>query len=317
MNTAIYLVKAVILITAGVTIANLVLESSLMRRLSVLITPFCRASNLPKECVFSLVAAFFNPTAGKSALAGFYRNGRISETETTLTAVMSTFPIVVGESLFRVQAPIALVLLGPFIGGIYIFLNLFSSFLQSFAAFLYSKSHFPAQPEAEKKAEKKAEIEAGAEAEVEPKSERMRRALKKSFGSLKKVIPITVVAFLVVDLLFRSEIINYIGLLFDPALRVLGLPGESVTVLIADLAHFSAGYATVAALLANGVVTAKQAVLTLLVGSLLIITLIYLKFSLSMYISLFGRLGVKISVVNYLSSLLSKVVVILLVLILM
>jgi len=309
MNTAIYLVKAVILITAGVTIANLVLESSLMRRLSVLITPFCRASNLPKECVFSLVAAFFNPTAGKSALAGFYRNGRISETETTLTAVMSTFPIVVGESLFRVQAPIALVLLGPFIGGIYIFLNLFSSFLQSFAAFLYSKSHFPAQPEAEKKAEKKAE--------VEPKSERMRRALKKSFGSLKKVIPITVVAFLVVDLLFRSEIINYIGLLFDPALRVLGLPGESVTVLIADLAHFSAGYATVAALLANGVVTAKQAVLTLLVGSLLIITLIYLKFSLSMYISLFGRLGVKISVVNYLSSLLSKVVVILLVLILM
>jgi len=309
MNTAIYLVKAVILITAGVTIANLVLESSLMKRLSVLITPFCRASNLPKECVFSLVAAFFNPTAGKSALAGFYRNGRISETETTLTAVMSTFPIVVGESLFRVQAPIALVLLGPFIGGIYIFLNLFSSFLQSFAAFLYSKSHFPAQPEAEKKAEKKAE--------VEPKSERMRRALKKSFGSLKKVIPITVVAFLVVDLLFRSEIINYIGLLFDPALRVLGLPGESVTVLIADLAHFSAGYATVAALLANGVVTAKQAVLTLLVGSLLIITLIYLKFSLSMYISLFGRLGVKISVVNYLSSLLSKVVVILLVLILM
>ncbi|HDN68775.1 MAG: hypothetical protein OCU12_04655 [Methanophagales archaeon] len=309
MNTAIYLVKAVILITAGVTIANLVLESSLMRRLSVLITPFCRASNLPKECVFSLVAAFFNPTAGKSALAGFYRNGRISETETTLTAVMSTFPIVVGESLFRVQAPIALVLLGPFVGGIYIFLNLFSSFLQSFAAFLYSKSHFPAQPEAEKKA--------GAEAEVEPKSERMRRALKKSFGSLKKVIPITVVAFLVVDLLFRSEIINYIGLLFDPALRVLGLPGESVTVLIADLAHFSAGYATVAALLANGVVTAKQAVLTLLVGSLLIITLIYLKFSLSMYISLFGRLGVKISVVNYLSSLLSKVVVILLVLILM
>ncbi|PXF51135.1 MAG: nucleoside recognition protein [Candidatus Methanophagaceae archaeon] len=313
MNTAIYLVKAVILITAGVTIANLVLESSLMRRLSVLITPFCRASNLPKECVFSLVAAFFNPTAGKSALAGFYRNGRISETETTLTAVMSTFPIVVGESLFRVQAPIALVLLGPFVGGIYIFLNLFSSFLQSFAAFLYSKSHFPAQPEAKKKAE----IEAGAEAEVEPKSERMRRALKKSFGSLKKVIPITVVAFLVVDLLFRSEIINYIGLLFDPALRVLGLPGESVTVLIADLAHFSAGYATVAALLANGVVTAKQAVLTLLVGSLLIITLIYLKFSLSMYISLFGRLGVKISVVNYLSSLLSKVVVILLVLILM
>ncbi len=313
MNTAIYLVKAIILITAGVIIANIVLESNWLRKLSPLIRPFCRASNLPKECVFSLFASFFNPTAGKSTLAGFYHEGKIGDKETILTVVMCTFPIVIGESLLRVQAPIALVLLGPFIGGIYISLNLLSSFLQTFAAFLYSKSRFPPQ----KDVEEEINVDANGTSQNQNQNQKLKTALKKSFITLKKIIPIMVVAFLIVDLLFKFEVMVYISSFFHPVLRMLDLPGECVTALIADLAHFSAGYATVAALLTKGVITAKQAILTLLIGSMLIITVVYLKYSLSTNISLFGKLGVKITVVNYLSSMTTKLLMILLVLMLM
>ena len=309
MNIAIYLVKAIILITAGVIIANVVLESNLIRKLSPLIRPFCRASNLPKECVFSLFASFFNPTAGKSTLAGFYHEGKIGDTETVLTVVMCTFPIVIGESLLRVQAPIALVLLGPFIGGIYISLNLFSSFLQTFAAFLYSKSRFPPQKDVEE--------EINVDINRTSQNQKLKTALKKSFTTLKKVIPVMVVAFLIVDLLSRFGLMHTISLFFDPVLRLLDLPGACITALIADLAHFSAGYAIVAALLTKGVITAKQAILTLLIGSMLIISLAYLKYTLSTNISLFGKLGVKITVVNYMSSMISKFIIILLVVIVM
>ena len=311
MNTAIYLVKAIILITAGVIIANVVLESNLMRKLSPLIRPFCRASNLPKECVFSLFASFFNPTAGKSTLAGFYHEGKIGDKETILTVVMCTFPIVIGESLLRVQAPIALVLLGPFIGGIYICLNLFSSFLQTFAAFLYSKSRFPPQKDVEE------EINVDINRTSQNQNQKLKTALKKSFTTLKKIIPIMMVAFLIVDLLSRFGLMHTISLFFDPVLRLLDLPGACITALIADLAHFSAGYAIVAALLAEDVITAKQAILTLLIGSMLIISLAYLKYTLSTNISLFGKLGVKITVINYMSSMTSKLLMILLVLMLM
>ena len=95
------------------------------------------------------------------------------------------------------------------------------------------------------------------------------------------------------------------------------MPGEVVTALVAELAHFSAGYATVAALLTKGVITAKQAILTLLIGSMLTITLVYLKYSLSMYLSLFGKLGVKITVITYLSSMIAKLFTILLVMMVM
>ena len=311
MDTAIYLVKAIILITAGVIIANIVLESNWLRKLSPLIRPFCRASNLPKECVFSLFASFFNPTAGKSTLAGFYHEGKIGDKETILTVVMCTFPIVIGESLLRVQAPIALVLLGPSIGGIYISLNLLSSFLQTFAAFLYAKSRFPPQKDVEE------EINVDINRTSQNQNQKLKTALKKSFSTLKKIIPIMVVAFLIVDLLFKLEVMDYISSFFHPVLRMLDLPGECITALIADLAHFSAGYATVAALLTKGVITAKQAILTLLIGSMLIITVVYLKYSLSTNISLFGKLGVKITVVNYLSSMTTKLLMILLVLMLM
>jgi hypothetical protein len=305
MNTAIYLIRAVSLITFGVVVANIVLESDAMRKVSPLIRPFCSAANLPREGTISLFASFFNPTAGKSTLAGFYHEGKINDRETILTLLMSTFPIVVGESLFRVHAPIALVLLGPVIGSIYIALTLLSAFLQSFGAFVYAKLRFP-QPACVDEDIYTATTET-------TKNQKLKTALKKSFATLKKVVPIMVVAFLVVDIMFTLGLMDNISVLFDPILRVLDLPGEVITALVADLAHFSAGYAIVAALLAKGVITAKQAILTLLIGSMLMITLVYLKYSLPMYTSLFGRLGVKITAITYLSSMVAKVIMILLV----
>jgi hypothetical protein len=309
MNTAIYLIRAVSLITVGVIVANIVLESDAMRKLSPLIRPFCRASNLPRAGAVSLFTAFFNPTAGKSTLSGFYHEGKIDDSETILTVVMSTFPIVVGESLFRVHAPIALVLLGPYIGSVYIALGLLSAFLQSIGAFIFAKLRFPQQTCTDE--------ELYADTKEIAKNQKLKSALKKSFATLKRVLPTMVVAFLVVDLLFTLGFMDNISVVFDPVLRVLDLPGEVITALAADLAHFSAGYVIVAALLAKGVVTAKQAILTLLIGSMLTISLVYLKYSLSINLSLFGKLGMKLTVISYLSSMVAKIVMILLVVMVM
>ena len=70
---------------------------------------------------------------------------------------MSTFPIVAGESLFRVHAPLAVVLLSPFIGTAYILLNLFSALIQSGVAFFLARMlHEPyAQPHAQNTQQKR------------------------------------------------------------------------------------------------------------------------------------------------------------------
>lgn len=309
MYAVTYLLKTVLLITAGVILANGILESSVLSKVSPLIRPLCRASNLPKEGAVSLFASFFNPTAGKSTLAGFYHEGKLGEKETILTVLMSTFPIVVGESLFRVHAPIALVLLGPVLGGIYLALGLLAAFLQSFAALIYAKLRFTPPSCLDD------QIYAGI-ARLSS-DEKLKTALKKSFNTLKQTIPILVASFVILELLFQQGVMNHISLLFDPLLRVFDLPGEVITALIAEIAHFSAAYATVSALLTKGVITGKQAILTLLVGSMISITLVYVKYSFSMYLSLFGKLGVKITLITYLSSMVAKLCMILLVILVM
>ncbi len=359
-----FLLRAVILIVVGVILANILMESGVIERLTPLFLPFCHASRLPKECVISLLTCFFNPTAGKAMLAGFYQSRKVSEREALLTSVMSTFPIVAGESLFRVQAPLAVVLLGPFIGTAYILLNLFSALIQSGVAFFLARMlHEPsAQPHAQNTQQKGKAVEGGGavvvqvqeaqrrssvregsveavalersasgtanvneenegkEAETvkereaserkEERMERLKTALIKSVKTLKKVIPTLVIAFLIIDFLLISGGMEVISGIFEPVLHVFGLPGECITAIMADLIHFSAGYATVSALLQSEVINAKQAILTLLVGSILTITMIYMKHSFSMYVSLFGKLGVKISVVNYSFSVITKLFII-------
>jgi hypothetical protein len=307
MDTAFFLLRVAALVTVGVVAANMVLESDALRKLSPLMRPLCRASNLPREGAISLFATFLDSTAGKSTLAGFYHDGKIGDRQTIVTLVMSTFPTVVGESLFRAHAPVALVLLGPVVGGIYVALNLLAAFLQSFGALIYARFRFPRQLCID-------DEQLVAEIAERTWLERLKTALKKSASTLLKVVPFMVVAFLIVDQLFVFGFMEQISIIFNPVLRVLDLPGEVITAFVAELAHFSAGYAIVASLLTKGVVTAEQAILTLLVGSLMTISVTYLKYSLPLYTSLFGKLGVKFTVIMYLISMVTRVFVILLVL---
>ena len=102
---------------------------------------------------------------------------------------------------------------------------------------------------------------------------------------------------------------------FDPLLRAIGLPGESAAALVAQFVHFSAGYAIVASLLDGGILTLETALVTLVLGSMVVITMIYVKYSVPLYLSLFGRLGVKIALVTYAASMAAKVVTVALVMV--
>ena len=101
--------------------------------------------------------------------------------------------------------------------------------------------------------------------------------------------------------------------IFTPIFGILNLPGEAVMVLVANFAHFSAGYATVDILIKNGVLNEKQALLTLLIGNIIGVTMIYLKHSIGTYVALFGRFGLKLAMINYTISIVVKILLIMLV----
>lgn len=316
-----YLIRTTVLMAAGVIVANIAMESNLLASLARPIGLLTRASNLPEGCTASIFACMISPAAGKSALSEFYRRGEVGKTETILTILISTFPIVLGESLFRVQAPIAIVLLGPVVGGTYVLLNLFSSFIQSFSALLYSRLR--RWPEGYAGAERSVTsldaTDGVGERRASFKLDRnsAMTGLSRSVPALRKTIPMVVVTMVLMDLLMSHGAIDGLAAAFDPVLRALGLPGECVAPLAMQFVHFSAGYASVTALMEAGAITSKQAIITLIVGSMAVITMIYVKYSISMYLALFGKFGAKIALVSYLFSMTAKVTTIFLALMLL
>ena len=300
-------VNAVLLVTVGIIFANILAEMGIFSRLSSFTGPFCRVSGLSDACVLSIVAMGVNATAGKSMLAEYYRDGKVTNREVIPVLIMGAFPVVLGESLFRVQLPAALVLLGPIVGGVYTGLNLFSSGIQALFALLYSRrflanpGHAPPPvppPPAAALALNRGVVISGC-----------RRAVP----TLRRVVPITLVALLAFSLLSRTGAMDGVAALFDPILRAVGLPGESAAALVAQFLHFSAGYAIVASLLGEGILTFETALVTLVLGSMVVITLIYIKYSVPLYLSLFGRFGVRISLITYAASMAAKVITIALV----
>lgn len=304
-----YLIRTIILITIGVVFANIVIETNILSKLTSFIKPLCKFSNLPQESVFSIFTTLVDPIAGKSTLAEFYNKNRVTKTETLLTLLISTFPVVLGESLFRVQAPIAIVMLGPTVGGIYVVLNLFSSFIQTFGALIYSKLRLP-----KRKIKNSKDFNSVAHTFVLNK-EVVYKGVNKSLKTLKKIIPIMVIAIILIRVFMEMGGEAYIAKFFNPILNLLKLPESSIPALLAQFMHFSAGYAVVGDLLSNGKLTAKQAIITLLIGSMAVITMIYARSTFPMYISLFGKFGFKLTIIAYLISMMARIITILLVLI--
>lgn len=304
-----YLVEAVLLLSLGIILASILVETGIFSRLSRITRPLCRVSGLSEPSATAIIAIFINPTAGKALYAGLFSDNRVGREEIIPTLVMSTFPVVLGESLFRVHLPAAIILLGPVIGGLHVLLNLFSSFLQMAGAILYTRlvlrKRVP-QPSCDT-----TEIPAQ---EVAFTRDRLDSGLRKAWQQLSRIIPVTVITVLVFTALTLYGVIDLIGAVFQPLLGAVGLPGESSTALVAQLLRSYAGYAVVASLVATGTLVLKTALITLLIGSMMVITMIYLRYTFPLNLSLFGKFGVKITVVSYACSMAAKLITLSLVL---
>ena len=298
-------VNAVLLVIAGIILANILAETGIFSRLSSFTGPLCRFSGLSNACVLSIVAMGVNATAGKSMLAEYYRDGKVTEREVIPVLIMGAFPVVLGESLFRVQLPTALVLLGPVVGGVYTGLNLFSSGIQALFALLYSRRFLAGSGRAPPPVPSAAALMLNREVVL--------AGCRKAVPTLRRVVPVTLAALVAFSLLSATGVMDGVATAFDPLLRAFGLPGESAAALVAQFLHFSAGYAIVASLLDGGVLTFETALVTLVIGSMVVITMIYVKYSVPLYLSLFGRFGVRISLATYAASMAAKVITVALV----
>jgi len=214
--------------------------------------------------------------------AGTEQEGTIDRKEVIPTLIMGTLPVVTGESLLRIQLPAALVLLGPVLGIVHVALNLFSALIQTAAALVYIHLR--------RRWDMTVHTAGNLPENVTATTLRLdwaaaRAGCRRAIPTLKRVLPATILAVVVFWFFTETGMLVYIGAVFDPLLRLIGLPGQAAAALVGQFLHFSAGHAVVAGLVTEGTLTFEQAVVTLILGNMVIITMIYAKYSVPLYLS--------------------------------
>ncbi len=97
---------------------------------------------------------------------------------------------------------------------------------------------------------------------------------KKGFYiGVEQILPAMILGYAIVRFLELTGVIPILGTVFGPVMRVFGLPGEAVVVLISAFFSKAAGAATAANLYAQGMINGVQATI-LIMPSMLMGTLV-------------------------------------------
>ncbi|MDO5715522.1 MAG: nucleoside recognition domain-containing protein [Tissierellia bacterium] len=101
----------------------------------------------------------------------------------------------------------------------------------------------------------------------------MTGAKKGLYIGFEQILPAMILGYVVVQIFQLTGIIDLFGTIFGPVMKLFGLPGESIVVLISAFFAKAAGAATAANLYTEGIINASQATI-LLVPCMLMGTLV-------------------------------------------
>jgi hypothetical protein len=133
----------------------------------------------------------------------------------------------------------------------------------------------------------------------EGNSVKMNHSLKGTKKTLKSILPRLYIVYILAVAFIATGYLEGIGKAAEPLAHVFGLPGEAITIIAIQLVDVTSGYVIAGALLQSGTLNSFQAVIALLLGTMITLSMTYAKHSLPTKIVFFGaRLGTKVAVYN-------------------
>jgi len=284
--------KVAPLVFLGFFAASMMMRLRVHERLGRLIGDRAARWGLTPEAASALAASLVSPSASYPMLAELHREGRLDDRDVILLVVATTLPTTIGELFIKGPFFAALAILGPRLGLEYVGALLLSALIQTVPALLlYGRRR---------------DRSGGSNPDpvvsdpVRPRvREALAEALRRAGRRMAYVLPrmLGVGAAMVV----LAELIRW---------RVHGGFGPVLATIVANLSHYTVGYATVAEFVRMGTLSEREAVATLLIAGCANVLMIFLRASLATYVSIFGgRLGVKVWSANLGSSLAARLLV--------
>lgn len=253
------LLRLLFFIALGLALGQVIESTGWTRTLGRLGAPLFRFARLGSRCSAAFTTAFISGAAANAMLYGFWRDGRIERRQLFLTNLANQLPA------FFLHLPTTVFIVLPltgWAGGLYFLLTFLAAVLRV-AVVLFVARWWPPW----------GEVEASDVREGVPKEKDrgeywqvLREKLPQRLASVATyVVPIYIAVFL----LNRAGLFEWTRTWLANGVADRLVPVESLSLVVLSFAaEFTSGFATAGALLQQGVLTVKEAVLALLIGNI-------------------------------------------------
>ncbi len=279
-------------IGAGVGLANIAVEYGLVTAVARVSRYLTEPANLPDEVGTAVLTNTISVTAGYGMLAEFRESGLLDDRATLIAVVINTFFSFV-QHIFTYYGPVLIPILGLQVGLMYvgaragISLAITTVGLLAGALFLrgYTYDSSTLKPDVP-------------DEESRPTREKFRYAGEKTLSRLRSIVPRLAVVYSVVFVALEYANLEAMTAVAEPLTAVVGLPGAAVPVILVATVDPTSGAIAIAPLIGE-VFTPEQAVITLLIGSLISLTVGTIKRSIPFQFGIWGaEFGAKVIAVN-------------------
>lgn len=278
--------------------ANILAELGLIQRVAFLVRPLIRFTRLPDEAGISIITYIASASGGAAMLAGFHERGVLDSNQTIIASILSNFFSFLNHVIIFF-VPVAIPVLGLTAGLLFVGSRFFISICVTVVAAL--AGHFMFQFRDGKGSE------AQKEQDDRTMDQKVKDGIKASIKILRRILPRLLVVYMLVAVAMGLD-------LFEPLKNMdfAGIPGEASVIIAVGFADTVSGLATAGSLLSEGTITPIQAVIALLLASLVSMSLVFFRHSLPGKIAYFGpKLGLKIAALTTILDVIFTAIVIL------
>ncbi len=287
LDTLRFLASTVPVIALASYLVSYSINKGLMERISARIEPVLGRLNLDQVTVASVAVCFVSPVAAYSMLSQALKERKIDEREVIAASFLNSFPATFSH-IYSFFIPFVIPLLG-WAGVMYTALRMLAAMVKSAIGFVLALKW------------KKSGCVGGARVEhrsVDP--------LRSTWENLRRVIPMMAVTYFIVSVLSSYGFFDSLRNVF----RFLPLDPNVVTVSAVEFVNVRAAVVLAAGMLKRGILDPKMVVVGLMLGNVITLSTRFIKHSLPMHVSLFGRLGVKIVLLNAVVTLVLDILII-------
>jgi hypothetical protein len=297
------LAKLILAMALGLLLGNLMEGAGLSRRLGRFALPWVRWGHLQESSAAAFTTALASSVAANTMLMNSYQDKVITRRELILSALVLTLPT------YLLHLPTTFFIITPFVGRIgvvYLVILLAAALLRTFLFLTYGRLTLP-EPAACSECARFATPD-------------WRQVWRESWPKFKKrlsrIVQVTVPVFLIIFLAQEGGWFRWLNQRLAAYLHGTAIPTESLSIIGLSLAaETSAGFAAAGAFLQTGALTAKEILLTLLIGTVISTPMRALRHQLPYYMGIFSpALGLRLMVLSQIARVLSLLPFILLIL---